>query len=34
MVIEEGLSTSLLGMSFLGELKSWQSTSAGLVLKQ
>lgn len=34
VVVEEGLSTSLLGMSFLSELKSWQTTPAGLVLKQ
>jgi aspartyl protease family protein len=34
VVIEEGLSTSLLGMSFLNELKTWQTTPAGLVLKQ
>ena len=34
VVIEEGLSTSLLGMSFLSKLKSWQTTQAGLVLKQ
>jgi aspartyl protease family protein len=33
-VIEEGLSTSLLGMSFLSQLKTWQTTPAGLVLKQ
>jgi aspartyl protease family protein len=33
-VIEEGLDTSLLGMSFLNKLKTWQSTQAGLVLKQ
>jgi aspartyl protease family protein len=34
VVIEEGLSTSLLGMSFLSQLKTWQTTPAGLVLKQ
>jgi aspartyl protease family protein len=34
VVIEEGLSTSLLGMSFLSQLKTWQTTQAGLVLKQ
>ena len=34
VVIEKGLSHSLLGMSFLGELKTFQTTPAGLVLKQ
>jgi aspartyl protease family protein len=34
VVVEEGLDTSLLGMSFLGQLKTWQTTQAGLVLKQ
>lgn len=34
VVVEEGLPHSLLGMSFLSELKSWQSTPKGLVLKQ
>lgn len=34
VVVEEGLDTSLLGMSFLSKLKTWQTTPAGLVLKQ
>ncbi|HEV7693825.1 MAG TPA: TIGR02281 family clan AA aspartic protease [Hyphomonadaceae bacterium] len=34
VVVEEGLDTSLLGMNFLNQLRTWQSTEAGLVLKQ
>jgi aspartyl protease family protein len=33
-VVLEELETSLLGMSFLGKLKSWQMTPASMVLKQ
>lgn len=34
VVVEEGLEQSLLGMSFLNKLKSYQVTSSGLLLKQ
>jgi aspartyl protease family protein len=34
VVVEEGLSTSLLGMSFLNRLKGWQTTPTALLLKE